>query len=73
VDKDDNGCNHSSSKGKCKVKLSLYLIKHHAMKTEGDAEIQLHAFLTLARDERKWSVSRPGRFNSVKDTPIIIG
>jgi hypothetical protein len=29
-----------------KVKMSLFLPKHHAMKTYGGAELQLHAFLT---------------------------
>jgi hypothetical protein len=33
-------------KGK-KVKLSLYLIKYHAMKTYGGVEVQIHAFFDL--------------------------
>jgi hypothetical protein len=37
-----------------KVKFSLYLIKHHAIMTDGDMEIQLHAFLVLALDGGKW-------------------
>jgi len=32
------------------AKLSLYLIKHHAMKTYGGVELQRHVFLTSALD-----------------------
>jgi hypothetical protein len=32
------------------------------MKTYGEVELQLHAFLTSAPGGGEWSVSRPGRF-----------
>jgi hypothetical protein len=32
------------------------------MKTHGEVEVQLHAFLTSALDGGEWSASRPGRF-----------
>lgn len=44
-----------------KVKLSLSLIKHHAMKE--NVEIRLHTFLTSRRDGCDWLSSRSGRFN----------
>jgi hypothetical protein len=37
---------HIPSKGHVKVKLSLCLIKGHAMKTYGGVELQLHVVLT---------------------------
>jgi hypothetical protein len=30
---------------KCKVKVSLFLIKHHAIKKYGGVEVKFHAFL----------------------------
>jgi hypothetical protein len=45
-----------------KVKLSLYLIKHYAMKTYGRVKVQLHDFLTSALDGGELSASRPGCF-----------
>jgi hypothetical protein len=45
-----------------KVKLSLCLTKHHAMKTYWGVEIQLHALLISALDGGEWSASRPGCF-----------
>jgi hypothetical protein len=40
-------------KEKVKVKkMSLCLTKYHAMKTNWGVEVQLHAFLTLALDEK---------------------
>jgi hypothetical protein len=41
-----------------KIKLSLCLIKHHAMKMYGRVKIKLHALLTTALDGREWSASR---------------
>jgi hypothetical protein len=47
---------------KVKVKMPLYLIKHHAIKTYWgeDIYIYIHGFLTLALDGGDWSASRPG-------------
>jgi hypothetical protein len=50
------------SHSKVKVKLSLRLTKHHAMKAYWGAEVWLHAFLTSALDGGEWSASRPVRF-----------
>jgi hypothetical protein len=64
VGHDSRCAKHSSvtGKGKGNVKLFLCLnkydvmntilnlIKHHAMKTHGKGEVQVHAFLTLALD-----------------------
>jgi hypothetical protein len=47
---------------KVKVKLSLCLIKHHAMKTYRDSGGMSPPFLTSAFDGREWSASRSGRF-----------
>jgi hypothetical protein len=44
------------------VKLSMCLVKHHAMKTSGGAEVYLHEFLTSAVDIGEWAASRSGRF-----------
>jgi hypothetical protein len=52
-----------------KVKLSLCLTKHHAMKTYWGMEVQLHAFLTSALDGSEWSASRPDRFTPRKRVP----
>jgi hypothetical protein len=41
-------------------KVNLCLTKHQAMKTYEGVELQLHAFLTLARYGGNWSDSRPG-------------
>jgi hypothetical protein len=49
-------------KVKAKVKLSLCLNKHHAMKTYWGVEVKLHAFLTLAPHGDEWSASFPGSF-----------
>jgi hypothetical protein len=37
-----------------RVKLSLFLIKHHAMKVYGAVEPWLHAFITLALGVAEW-------------------
>jgi len=37
-----------------KVKLSLCLIKHHAINMYGEVEIWVHAFLIMALDESEW-------------------
>jgi hypothetical protein len=39
------------------------LMKHHATKTCGKVDVQLHAFLTSALGGSEWPASRPGRFN----------
>jgi hypothetical protein len=51
-----------------KVKLSLCLTKHHAMKTYWGVEVQLHA-LTSALDGGEWLASRPGRFTPRERAP----
>jgi hypothetical protein len=50
-----------------KVKLSLCLTKHHAMKTYVGMEVSIHAFLTL--DGSEWWASRPGVFTSGERAP----
>lgn len=35
-----------------KLNLSLFLVKHHSMKAYRDAEVQIHAFLTLEKEVR---------------------
>jgi hypothetical protein len=42
-------------------KMSLSLLKHHAMKTDCGMQIQLHVFLTLAINGDEWSASTPGK------------
>jgi len=44
--------------------LFLCLTTHHAMKTYGGVEVELHEFFTLQLGESEWSDSRLGRFNS---------
>jgi hypothetical protein len=46
------------------MKLSRFLIKHHAMKRHGGVEGKLHAFITSAIDEGEESASRHGRAKS---------
>jgi hypothetical protein len=41
-------------KVKVKLKLSLCLTKHYAMKMYGGADVQIHAFLMLAPVRGKW-------------------
>ena len=45
-----------------KLKLSLCLIKHNAMKTYDAAEVHLHALLTMILDKDKYTAWRFGRF-----------
>jgi hypothetical protein len=52
-----------------KVKLSLCLTKHHAVKMYGGVEVQIHVFLTSVLDGGKWSVSRPRRFTPGERAP----
>jgi hypothetical protein len=56
-----------------KVKLSLCLTKHHAMKTYGGVKVQFYAFLTSVLDGGDWSASPPGRFNPEERAPVPIG
>jgi hypothetical protein len=55
-----------------KVKLSLYLSKHYAMKTYGGLDIEIDVFLISALVGGERSVSRPGRFTPVEDFPVPI-
>jgi hypothetical protein len=50
-----------------KVKLSLYLTKHHAKKAYGGADVLI--FLTSALAGSEWSASRPGRFTPEERAP----
>jgi hypothetical protein len=60
-------CDHIM--GDLKVKLSLCLTKHHAMKTYWGVEAYLHAFLTQALDGSEWSASSPGSFTPRERAP----
>jgi len=51
-----------------KVKLSLCLIKHLAIKSYWGVEVQFHA-LTSALKGYEWSALRPGRFHLGVRTP----
>jgi hypothetical protein len=42
-----------------KLKLSLYLMKHHTMKTSWRMEASLHALLASVQDEGEFSTSSP--------------
>jgi hypothetical protein len=55
------------------VNLSLYLIKHYAMKTYGEVDEQIHVFITSALVEDETSASRPGRFNPREKLPVPTG
>jgi hypothetical protein len=54
---------------KAKVKLSLCLIKHHAVKMYWGVEGHLHTFLASALDGGEWSASRPGRLTPRERAP----
>jgi hypothetical protein len=54
-----------------KVKLSLCLIKHHAMKTCGGLDVQLHAFLTSTLDEA-CEFQAPTDLSSQKESQVHI-
>jgi hypothetical protein len=41
-----------------KIKLSLSLTRHYAMKTYGEVDVQIQVFLTLALVGGEWSASR---------------
>jgi hypothetical protein len=60
---------HKVVKGKGKVKLSLCLIKHYAMKAYEGVDVQIHIFLTSALDGGEWSASRPGSFTPGERAP----
>jgi hypothetical protein len=47
---------YEGNDSKKRAKLSLFVIKHHAIKTYGTADIQLPAFLTSPLDGGEWSV-----------------
>jgi hypothetical protein len=51
-------CLNTITFNKLNENLSLFLNKHHHIKTYGGVEEYLHAFLTSARDGVEWSVSR---------------
>jgi hypothetical protein len=51
-----------SEKSKSKLKVSLVLIKHHAMHIYERVEVQLHAILTSALDGGQSLASHLGRF-----------
>jgi hypothetical protein len=57
-------------KEKVKVKVSLCLTKHHAMKTYWGVEVYSStAFLTSTLDGGEWSASRSGRFTPQGKSP----
>jgi hypothetical protein len=53
---------------KSKVKLSLRLTKHYAMKAYG-VDVQTHIFLPSALAGGEWSASRPDRFTPGERAP----
>jgi hypothetical protein len=52
-----------------KVKLSLCLIKHHAMKTDGGSEGMAPPFLTLAQDGAEHIFTTREKYYSYNVTP----
>jgi hypothetical protein len=65
----EDTCNTYTHTVKLKVKLSLCLTKHHAMKTSWGVKVWLHAFLTSTVGGSEWSASRPGCFTPGKRAP----
>jgi hypothetical protein len=55
----------TSVRERLKINLFLCLSKHHAMKTYGRVEVQVHAFLTWAIDG-EGPASRPSRLTLEK-------
>jgi hypothetical protein len=55
------------------VGKAVAVINHHAMKTYGEVEIQLHVSLTLALDGDEWLVSLPGRVFPKERTAVLTG
>jgi hypothetical protein len=55
-----------------KVKLTLCLTKHYAMKTYGGVDVYIHVFLTLAQVGDEWSASCLCRFTSGKEPSVPI-
>jgi hypothetical protein len=54
---------------KKKVKLSLCLIKHYAMKVHGGVDAEIHISLTSVLVGGEWSVSRHGCFTPGERAP----
>jgi len=59
--------------GLTNLMLPLRLIKRRVMKACGKAEVQLHAFLTLALDGGEWSASCPCHLPSEKEPSLPTG
>jgi hypothetical protein len=54
-----------------KVKVSVFLIEHYALKANGGVEVLLQGFLTSARDAGRWSACHPGGFTQRIKSPAI--
>jgi hypothetical protein len=52
-----------------KVKLSLHLTKHYAMKAYGGVDVQIHVFFTSTLVWGEWSALRHDRFSPGKRAP----
>jgi hypothetical protein len=52
-----------------KVKLSVCLTKHYAIKAYGGLGVYIHVFLTSALVGREWSASLPLRFTPRQEAP----
>jgi hypothetical protein len=57
-------------KVKAKVKFSLYIIRHYAIKTRGGVA---PSFLTSTLNGSEWPDSRAGRFTRGKEAVVPIG